>query len=657
MTSQLAEKIDAELLEVISKAKKNELIPINVSLVEVNEEEIYAAFKEDTGFDYAILQDEELFNELIGDRIVSMLEQKVGVEETHRKVNVEAPDYQLPSSEVVESLRDVLCNDLKEFISDTEGIIEALSYDRSISIADYAILQARQTLQAARLRSVKAVRTAANEAFISKYVDTKANEIVYSSRYISTVFMKATKETIVALANANETVFICYDDPDLFAEPDLSIAGAQVGVDEITGTKSSNFNNGYGFWGTGINVGILEAGGVINTTSPHYSSTRMTQVANGTISMPADTHASLVTSIIAGNKVVFNEVTYSGVVPYASVFYTRGNTQSSCISGLDALADRNVNVINMSLGIASTAYNSFDRDLDAFINNTGIVCVKSAGNDAVGYGTGTNGISSPGYALNCITVGNLETKSNATTASSSPYSLHASSSWEEPGAIPNKPDICAPGTWIRAVRSTSGSNNFFYDSESGDPIGTSFAAPFITGVVVQMMQEHSAKIGKPMAVKAKIMNIANRYIVSTTNNPIEGSSFLREKSGAGLVDAKKAMSGTAYKYAWNHQAIQNNYVTQLTISLSAGQRMRATLVFSNKNTSVIIEHMSDFYDIDLRIVDANTGDILYYSNSCGNNVEIIDYTTNISRTVYVQTCIKQNVSGVTTDWALEVDKW
>ena len=288
---------------------------------------------------------------------------------------------------------------------------------------------------------------------------------------------------------------------------------------------------------------------------------------------------------------------------------------------------------------------------------TGIVCVKSAGNDAGGHGTGTNYISSPGYALNCITVGNLETKSNATTALSTPYSLHASSSWEESNTVPNKPDICAPGTWIRAVKSTSGSNNFFYDSESGVPIGTSCAAPFITGVVAQMMQEHSAKIGKPIAVKAKIMNVANRYIVSTTNNSTQGNSYLREKSGAGLVDAKKAMSGTAYKYAWNHQATEPSYITQLTITLSAGQRMRTTLVFSNKNSSVLIDDPSDFYDMDLRIVDASTSEVLSSSASTRNNVEIVDYTTGAARTVYVQTRIVSNLSGVKTDWALEVDKW
>lgn len=292
--------------------------------------------------------------------------------------------------------------------------------------------------------------------------------------------------------------------------------------------------------------------------------------------------------------------------------------------------------------------------MDCFIKRTGITCVVAAGND--GYNNGD--IFGPAYALNCITVGNLQTKSSGSTAiSSSTYSIHDSSSWEEPNAFANKPDICAPGTFIRAVKSTTDVNTFYYDDEIYDPTGTSFSAPVITGVVALMMQEHSAKIGRPYAVKAKIMNTANAGKVSTVENPTAANDFIREKSGAGMVDAVKAMSGYAYSYCPNVSTVAYSYSTVFTVNLSAGQKLRATLAFTNQNTSVIINSCSDYYDIDLRMVDANTGAVLCSSFQGVNNVEIVEYTASKACTVNIQTRVASAVEGTATDWALEVDRY
>ncbi len=40
-----------------------------------------------------------------------------------------------------------------------------------------------------------------------------------------------------------------------------------------------------------------------------------------------------------------------------------------------------------------------------------------------------------------------------------------------------------------------------------------------------------------------------------------------------------------------------------------------------------------------------------------NNVEIVEYTATKNCTVYIQTRIVSNVSGIKTDWALEVDRY
>lgn len=649
-------KIDTTLWEFMNTVDDAASIPIHIALKDMDETALLEKVKSKTGMDPDIYMNEDRFEKEVASKIKKILEEKVGYEEAHKTTSIPTGENQPISEQICTALRSA-SNELN-FLFDSESIIEAIQADRSVSIIDYAILQVRQTFQAEKNQVLREEQISANNAFISNHVRNRNNEITYASSYIATLFLKAKKADVLYYAQLPEVVSISYNNPDYQLKPTIHQASQHVGADSTTGTKSTAFNHGSGFQGTGITIGIIEAEGVIDASSPHFDASRMQIVSDIVGPLKPDTHASLVTAIAAGKSVTFQGATYTGIVPEANVYITQAYNVESLFNCLDLLTDYQVNIINMSLGILNTTtYTSIDRDLDRFINRTGITCVVAAGNNAGGYGDKSTYISSPGYALNCITVGNLETKSSGSSSKSAPYAINASSSWEEPFALPNKPDICAPGTWIRAVRSVTGSNPFYYDLENKEPSGTSFAAPIVTGVVAQMMQEHSAKIGNPQAVKAKIMNTANSAAVSTTNNSTQGNAFLREKSGAGLVNAKNAMSGYAYKYAKNHEAVESSFITQFTVNLAANQKIRATLAFSNKNTNVVIQNNSQYYNMDLRIIDANTGAILFAATQSRNNVEIAEYTTTTARTVLIQTRIVSNIPNVKTDWALEVDRY
>lgn len=78
-----------------------------------------------------------------------------------------------------------------------------------------------------------------------------------------------------------------------------------------------------------------------------------------------------------------------------------------------------------------------------------------------------------------------------------------------------------------------GTNPFFYDSEGVEPTGTSFAAPVVTGIVAQMMEEHSAKIGNPQAVKAKIMNTALPVVGDDRQQRTESTRICATSAGRG----------------------------------------------------------------------------------------------------------------------------
>ncbi|HAX31211.1 MAG TPA: hypothetical protein DCX96_08045 [Oscillibacter sp.] len=646
------DKIDAALWDVMCASSEDEWIPINILLCGMDETELQGKIKTKTGMDPAVFLDEARFEKEVASKIREAVEKAFRAEAAQP-----AGDVAELSDASLASLKTALSAEVQYAADD--DLLQKITEISPNKIADELILNVRCKYQSEKSKVLKEEQLAVNNAFVKTHVETNNNEVRFVSYYIPSLYITSKKADILYYAQQDDVVSICYDDPDFQLVPALNDIPAQVGADSSTGTKSVNFNDGNGFLGHGISIGILEAGGVIDIASPHFDEDRMIIVPNGNEKLVADTHASLVTAIAAGERVGYNSVVYTGIVPEATVYVTRASSVATFVSGLHALHDSGAQVINISLVmLGSQTYTYMDRDLDYFINTTGVTCVVAAGNNANGYGDGSAYINSPGYAMNCITVGNLRTKSSgASGIGAKPYSLHPSSSWEEPNSLPSEPDICAPGTWVRAVRTSTGTNPFFYDLEGVEPTGTSFAAPVVTGIVAQMMEEHSAKIGNPQAVKAKIMNTALPSSVTTVNNGTESNPYLRDLSGAGMVNAARAMSGYAYKYAWNHGAVEPNYITQFTVSLSAGQKLRATLAFSNKNTNAIIQNGSQYYDMDLRLVDAATGAVLSAAEESRNNVEIVEYTASAARSVCVQTRIVRGVSHVSVDWALEVDRY
>ena len=648
------EKIDAALWDVMCASGEDEWIPLYIKLHGINETELLDKVEQKTGMDPAVFLDEARFEKEVASKIRAAGEKAFRAEAAQP-----AGDAAELSDASLASLKTALSAELKTLIGDPETLVEEIKGRQPASAADFIIIETRNRFQYEKGKIQREGNSSVNQAFAEEHVKARGNTVNCAGSYFSALFVDAKKADILYYAQQEQVANIFYADPSFQIAPTLSHIAGQVDADSTTGTKSINFNNGEGFQGNGIRIGILEAEGVIDITSPHFDANRITVVRNGNVSLKTDTHASLVTAIAAGERVGYNSRVYTGIVPEAEIFITCAPDAEAFFSGLQVLRDNGVNVINISLGfLNTTSYTYIDQMLDEFIIDSGITCVVAAGNNANGYGDGSAYINSPGYAMNCITVGNLRTKSSgASGIGAKPYSLHPSSSWEEPNSLPSEPDICAPGTWVRAVRTSSGTNPFFYDSEGVEPTGTSFAAPVVTGIVAQMMEEHSAKIGNAQAVKAKIMNTALPSSVTTVSNGTESNPYLRDLSGAGMVNAARAMSGYAYKYAWNHGAVEPNYITQFTVSLSAGQKLRATLAFSNKNTNAIIQNGLQYYDMDLRLVDAATGAVLSAAEESRNNVEIVEYTASAARSVCVQTRIVRGVSHVSVDWALEVDRY
>jgi subtilisin family serine protease len=309
---------------------------------------------------------------------------------------------------------------------------------------------------------------------------------------------------------------ISYDEAVAYVWEDRILEFALDGTKEIINATAAweSFGNG-----TGINVSILDTG--INTTHPALSGQVILQEdftgENDTIYQYTDRcdHGTPIACIVGCTN-----DTYTGIAPGAKLFNAKigavinpnplqcGAFESDIIAAIDWSIEHRAHVLQMSVGGATSG--CYQNALAVAINRTAqnITIVIAAGNG--GPGTGT--IWMPGCAENAVTVGATNQFGDGVTFFSSrgptDYGL-------------NKPDLVAPGSQIQAA-SNDGVTYAFYQ-------GTSFASPYVAGVVALMLQQRRLR---PWEVK---------HILNTTSTDLED---IINVQGAGLVDAWDAVNKT-----------------------------------------------------------------------------------------------------------------
>ena len=476
----------------------------------------------------------------------------------------------------------------------------------------------------------------ANERFIKKYLK-ESKKVIYRGEYTSTLIVEVTPDEICRYAALPDVVYIsCFEDDE--QAQDLNISLSQIHADREDGTKSQRYNYGNGYTGAGVVIGVIEAGGgMFDRSVPHLDGipeSQLTYVYNyredGTVVEPTiSEHATKVISLIVGKSVTAGGYTYEGIAPDATVYQTSAQTTSDVFMAFNLLADLGVNIINYSGGCESSGYTAYDREIDRLIQSTKITFVKSAGNSG-------GDISSPGKGLNVITVGNLNTKTDYNEEIAAPYSLHPTSAYREADYLPNKPDVVAPGTML----TTRVTENSF---SSGT--GTSYSAPIVTGFIAQMMQRVPSLMGNPYRAKALLISFCDRSSVLEENDAEADNEFIRDRSGAGMIDASQLLLG--FTHGDDILYFHGTKRTYNPAEFTEGQTIRIVMVFFKSN-GIAISSAADMDDLDLKLLNSS-GEVVAESSSRRNNVEIIEFTVPEDGEYFVQVCaatVKDTAAGV-----------
>jgi hypothetical protein len=321
---------------------------------------------------------------------------------------------------------------------------------------------------------------------------------------------------IAAECTASVLEEISYDEAVAYVWEDRILELALDGTKEIINATAAWASFGDG---TGINVSILDTG--INTSHPALAGQVILQEdftgENDTIYQYTDRcdHGTPVACIVGCTN-----DTYTGIAPGVKLFNAKigavinpnplqcGAFESDIIAAIDWSIEHRAQVLQMSVGGGTSG--CYQNALAVAINRTAqnITIVVAAGNG----GPGTGSIWMPGCAENVVTVGATNQFGDGVMSFSSrgptDYGL-------------NKPDLVAPGSQIQAASN----DGWTY----GTYQGTSFASPYVAGVVALMLQQRRLR---PWEVKG---------VLNTTSTDLEDDI---NTQGAGLVDAWDAVNKT-----------------------------------------------------------------------------------------------------------------
>ena len=394
---------------------------------------------------------------------------------------------------------------------------------------------------------------------------------------------------------------------------DLEKGGPETNLSRLV--VGADFAPAAGLNGSGVQVGVVESGGLADTANPFHTIERSD--AGGSCG-GVTAHATGVTGVIgaqAGTRTVISPFfpwpalsVSSALIGFASA--SRISVGSWCSTGdnrtrLDSAADWGARVINNSYFTDTTGVvTANDRHADGIVHDRWRLVVKSAGNR----GGGDNRVTSPGLGYNVLAVGNVNLGGTSARADDV---MAATSSFADPTSTNGdreKPELAAPGTNIQML-----SSGFPFAGQTSS--GTSFASPMVTGSAARLVQRKPFLGVWPEQLRAILMASAVRNV--------EGDTRLSDVDGAGMIavnSAVRILDDNRHGGERVDCATFGSSKTVATVELGQEQRLRAAISWTTDPSAS--DHANrPSADLDLQVRGPG-GSV--FSSSFDNTSEIVD---------------------------------
>jgi subtilisin family serine protease len=230
---------------------------------------------------------------------------------------------------------------------------------------------------------------------------------------------------------------------------------------------------------------------------------------------------------------------------------TEDNLIYIILSDLDFNGDGTIDY-HIRSGTWTISMNSGSGRWDAYMPSTGSSTISSGAYFNSDSYDNSRIISEPGNANNIITVGSFNTKNswvnaNGATVSANGFDINEVSYFSSPGPTRDgrdKPELYAPGAWIASTRTNdvttvpTDQNLLSRDGVHYNGIGTSFAAPHVTGAIALLLEQN------PNYSFADIRDILNDS--KTINGFLDVYAALDiNEDPTGIEDAISIISGPA----------------------------------------------------------------------------------------------------------------
>lgn len=417
--------------------------------------------------------------------------------------------------------------------------------------------------------------------------------------------------------------------------PEIEIAScATVGADSVQGSYVRDTN---GYTGEGAVVGIIEANGLPNVALPELVGADIE--VNEDIPAVTDDHATRVAAIICGQTV--------GLAPDCKVYATYVRATESVAEAygeffwqMEWLLSKGVHVINASMGFYGSigVYGVIDKWVDHVDMNHDVLVVSAAGNSKY-----DKRVTSPAMSYNGIAVGAYDDAGDASHSNDllAEFSCYIETDYDDEDDFllhAEKPDLIAPGVNIDIPGMVV--------SEDQNT-GTSFAAPFVTGTVAQMIDAKPELKSQPAIIKAALLASAFRKINPSNYASVGGTWAMSDKEGAGKLDSKNAIyviasTNYTYEYFWSSTTsytfsiFANASETQMRVALTwLKQCVLSDDVVHNGYGSLDSIEERPMADWDMEVYDPN-GNRITYSYAENGNVEIVEFDPEITGTYTIK---------------------